>query len=263
MSEQPVTLKKVFPMRKQSSHNGMRCRYAAATTNHLNGEFKSYTDINLICNSLSDSMPSWKLDESGTDNCSANKRSTWKPKNDNTPLQYCLKDKRQRHFYHTIELTNSAPKIDGEIVKKPPPLIPYKPHYLRAEYSEKPLPLVPPKVKNSEAVIQRRQLTEEYFENIIRNVDDEATSSLQNNSVSQLNSESLVEHDASSVGTILCSDSDSTSYSYKLTRQQNLVSSLKLLRLCGWYWGEMTWKEAETMLEQKPGEIGEVPHFLL
>jgi len=245
-----MTLKKIFPIRKSSNHNGVRCRCDA---NHRDENFPTYSNIELNCNSFHNGMLPWPTSQSVTDK-DMNEQASWSQTNRNAPVQYCLKDKKQRHVYHTIEIANSTTKIDGEqVIKKTKPPIPYKPHYLQAKYLTQPMPLVPPRMKNTEAVIQRRQLTEEYFENIIRNVDEEQAVHSLKCRENQPDCQHSTTVDEYFLNNMSCSSTDST---YKQSSHQNLTSNLKLLKLCGWYWGDMTWKEAELMLEQRPGEVG-------
>ena len=241
MSEQPITLKKIFPVQKQSGHSRAGCRCAV---DHTHKEMATYSSIPLNCNSLHNGLLQWKTEaDQDMDDDQGSRSQTDR----NSQKQYCLRDKKQRHVYHTIEISNSISKIDGEQVKKAKPPVPYKPHYLQAKYSTKPSPLVPPRIKNTEAAIQRRQLTEEYFENIIRNVDEEQ----ERSSTDSRKNQTIIQHSLMMNGSF-----DHASADYTQSSHQNLTSSLKLLKLCGWYWGDMTWKEAELMLEQRPGEIG-------
>ena len=198
------------------------------------------------------------------------------------PVHYRVKDKKQRHIYHTITISNNnfkpllqeGSRLNDQV--RAPPLIPFKPHYLRAEYANASLPLIPPRVKNSEAVIKRKQLTEEYFENICRSVDfanDESVSNdadltasksnicessifesveLRNSSMPSCSGSSMIQSTLESFTAV----PSSCTINHGLNISNDLTHSLKSLKLCGWYWGNMTWKEAEMMLKQKEGEIG-------
>lgn len=83
--------------------------------------------------------------------------------------KYILRDKKTRHVYQSINLSNT-----NETVSTPPPL-PLKPprlQRLKLSPGETPPPL-PPRVMNQQAIQQRHRLDHEYFENLRKSVDEE------------------------------------------------------------------------------------------
>lgn len=83
--------------------------------------------------------------------------------------KYILRDKKTRHVYQSINLSNAS-----ETVFAPPPL-PFKPprlQRLKLAPGETPPPL-PPRVLNQQAIQQRQRLDHEYFENLRKSVDEE------------------------------------------------------------------------------------------
>ena len=202
-------------------------------------------------------------------------------------LVYKLKDRKHYHYYHTISFSNSSSDSNFENgVKRfscvdydtrSNPSLPFKPHYLQEKFScsSSVNPPIPPRLKNKEAVFQREHLTEEYFENICRKVDVSNGRLRENVDESQANtsSDSMFDHTASNPNFLTERVSQTANYHKSVVNDNqcakqligipDLTQNLKTLKSCGWYWGDMTWKDAELMLEQRPGEIGECICWIL
>ena len=285
MAQHQVTLKKILPEKTHQYYNSTgfkgKCDDCHCPNQQLSkkpSDDSMYDDISGHSKNFCNSQKPGKFNDfevskqSNSSQLPSMNRHSWTKTSIDAPapLHYQLKDKRQRHVYHTITVSQSTVKscVDGDlsIPRNSRPAIPYKPHYLRPEYMNHLLPVVPPKIKNTEAVVKRQQLTEEYFENILRNVDNEPI--CHSDIISRHNG---INSDGAEASCSWSSDSGVNNVplsqhplSTSLTdnaKTQDLTYSLKLLKSCGWYWGEMTWKEAELMLQQKPGEIGKGTFF--
>nr|CAB3266470.1 SOCS7 suppressor of cytokine signaling [Phallusia mammillata] len=234
---------------------------------------------------------------------------------------YQLRPKRRRHVYHEIVLPFEKSKVDdvqpsAPVHKLPPPALPFKPHYLRSKFSGDFAPPLPPRVANKDALMQRKQLTEEYFENIRKSVDIDLLDDFIEDDFQQgpcpadaLQQRSHLLNDAgagpSRPNNNMNSDEPETQYwtiendpndserrrsiplleiqtsrfSPEIPASNSLfennepakertfpglhtgtrvqfIQSLKCLKQCGWYWGNMTWEDAETMLSYKPNAEG-------
>uniref|UniRef100_F6QHE0 Suppressor of cytokine signaling n=1 Tax=Ciona intestinalis TaxID=7719 RepID=F6QHE0_CIOIN len=195
-----------------------------------------------------------------------------------------FKVRPRRHVYHTIELPDRNDISDGtpsnnhkvKIISSPP--IPPKPHYLRSGFNSKLPPKLPPKVVNANAAMKRKQLNEEYFENIRKSMDfnlsesDEAGLQEEAISITIPGTEThpywTISDTTTNTTQNLTTETSSTQLETPLIkntpltldvhkqRRQEFVDSLKALKQCGWYWGNMSWEDAESMLAQRPGEEG-------
>lgn len=222
---------------------------------------------------------------------------------------YQLRPKRRRHVYHEIVLPCEKGTNDESNTSVPPkraPPLPFKPHYLRSEFSGDAPPPLPPRVLNKAALIQRKQLTDEYFENIRKSVDvdllngfsDEECTSAQSSvellrndlssRPSNINSNQetqywtidnnpcnserrhsipLLETQnnrlsprilSSEESSEICIPKEKTFPSLHTGTRVQLIQSLKCLKQCGWYWGNMSWEDAETMLGYKHNVEGKL-----
>ncbi|XP_076816546.1 uncharacterized protein LOC143462315 isoform X2 [Clavelina lepadiformis] len=183
------------------------------------------------------------------------------------------------------------------------PEIPYKPQHLRPSLNGVTAPPIPPRVLNHDAAVQRRQLNEEYFENLFHDVhsisrhNDEFSEAIAasfklnvENNTSQCTEHyyyagsetktfpmnfqnDVISDDSMSVqgqSKSQCDVYDGSSF--KMTQKRcfgkahfcsclrdsatGLLHSVRNLNQCGWYWGNMTWQDAELMLNQCPNEVG-------
>uniref|UniRef100_H2YM61 Suppressor of cytokine signaling 7 n=1 Tax=Ciona savignyi TaxID=51511 RepID=H2YM61_CIOSA len=143
-------------------------------------------------------------------------------------------------------------------------------------------PKLPPKIVNTNAVMRRKQLNEEFFENIRRSMDislsDDEETGFHDEAIS-IRMPGTESHPYWTISDVASNNTESSStesptgtHSPKqentsglnlLTnsdlnklRRQEFVQSLKSLKQCGWYWGNMSWEDAEAMLAQRPNEEG-------
>lgn len=274
--QQKTTLKKIF-LNKSSGYFKESC--CSTNTNDIHSPTMFSSQLHKNSSSNESNTYNQVKHLHNDDNSHAEAEIT-SGKNNNIPngLVYKLKDRKLYHYYHTINVNKSNPDSDNRSQKisqakvvnhnTSNPSIPFKPHYLREnfDHSITITPPIPPRVRNKEAVFQRKQLTEEYFENIRRNVDvsAERTSENINDSFLQpIPTSAHISNSSASLGSDMArTDGASTSIvdDVHSIEQKNgvldLAQSLKSLKACGWYWGDMTWKDAELMLDQRPGEIG-------
>ena len=233
---------------------------------------------------------------------------------------FILRPKKRRHVYHEIILPFEHNKLVGNCKDFPAacignsrkagsaPTIPFKPHYLRSEFTGDFPPPLPPRVLNKDAVLQRKHLTEEYFENIRKSMDIDLENDLVLNDLvlpaeaSQIGNDEgagpsrtsvFTENDTnplplfkggsftgvdhanslhlhgflmdngkeipydSSIGKDVTNSVKSHCEAMSKHRIQ-FVESLKSLKHCGWYWGNMSWEDAETMLAHTPNQEGKL-----
>lgn len=177
------------------------------------------------------------------------------------------------------EFQHSRPPL---LPRQVPPPLPYKPHHLRGEYIHttdclrvQPPP-VPPRVVNREAIVKRKLLTAEYFENI---------KSMENNQQLTTNrSITIPGTETRPYWTIvdmrpecnLIGQSNApqlknpTATEHAIQENNDFIQSLRELKHAPWYWSDMTWEEAELMLSLQPDVEGlflvrdsQDPHHIL
>lgn len=199
----------------------------------------------------------------------------------------------KNHVYHQVTLPSNSQEVPIMTHRYPaqPPPVPYKPHYLRGSYADTSSPPVPPRIVNKAALMQRNQLNEEYFENIRKTLEsenndvenghdscDDSTTSIsvkipgterrpywtiedvkatQPQKKTDKPAISNADHKESKITQKSTSSSSGCSHTrpHDQTRTE-FFSSLKMLKQCGWYWGDMGWEEAELLLNHRVAEEG-------
>jgi len=180
-----------------------------------------------------------------------------------------------KRSYHPCTKSPSPklPMFNYKSLKTPPPL-PFKPHHLRHSYNSVIAPPIPPRVVNQDAIKQRKQLAEEYFENVKKNIKNEKVVMLSR-SVKIPGTESRPYWTIEDSHMILAfSNQDLSSPPLpprsKSEPQNEFIKSLIKLKETSWYWCDLSWEDAELMMSSYPDAEGlflvrdsQDPHHIL
>ena len=198
----------------------------------------------------------------------------------------------KNHVYHEVSPPSNSkdekPSIKHHHRKHSPPPVPYKPHYLRSFYViDTTSPPVPPRVVNKTALIQRNQLNEEYFENIRKTLESEHSDDANDDTAQSISvkipgterrpywtiedvrkthqpkiSDKVVAsyntHNDLKLGSLSMPSASKLHSRLHDHSRSEFFTSLKMLKKCGWYWGDMGWEEAELLLNQREPEEGKL-----
>jgi len=143
-----------------------------------------------------------------------------------------------------------------------PPPIPKKPHHLRYAYNATVAPPLPPRIVNLNAIQQRRQLNDEYFENIRKEVKEKPNSTIKQEYVSvripgtERRPYWTIEDSQSAMGSSKVSSTKKrSSKTVTSSSKSELLESLTQLKFAAWYWADLSWEEAEILLscQSEPG----------
>ena len=178
----------------------------------------------------------------------------------NTTSSYIEPISKSPTFFNSSKISNQC-KISLKINNKPPP-IPKKPHHMRYAYNATVAPPLPPRIVNLNAIQQRRQLNDEYFENIRREVKGKPNNPIRQEYVSvkipgtERRPYWTIEDSQQAMG------SSKTLSTHKKNSKKNgssskseLLKSLTQLKYAAWYWADLSWEEAEVLLscQSQPG----------
>lgn len=279
-------LQKLFPNNKKSLHNKSQ-PYIAPNYDDLEDDDDIYGEVRYPQFRIKNKPSSGE----GSSNSYHNPLKT-------QPSTFTRSDPHTANNCHTIQkcpVSRPAPPLP----RRAPPPLPFKPHHLRAEYNSNEAPPLPPRVVNRDAIIQRKQLTEEYFENIRQimdgndrlngvmtsrsvripgtesrpywTIEDSRAVMTPNDQVQPLPPRKNRPNDSQPPATTCQPSTTRKTPTLEAENASNeFIRSLTQLKHTSWYWSDMSWEDAELMLSTKEAINGSFlvrdsqdPHHIL